>query len=140
MRMTNPNGEYRINERRRTRKSGAPSVLRHSDFGLPRPSSFELRHFDNRHAIQRNHKNGARLARREQAAFGLTMFGITIGVFSVISVMTAIGALQYSIENGLSFLGSNIFQFAKYPRTWAAGGQREEKISETGATSLISRR
>ena len=38
---------------------------------------------------------------------GLTMFGITIGVFSVISVMTAIGALQYSIENGISFLGSN---------------------------------
>ncbi|MFL6536832.1 MAG: ABC transporter permease, partial [Chthoniobacterales bacterium] len=46
---------------------------------------------------------------------GLTMFGITIGVFSVISVMTAIGALQSSIEGGISFLGSNIFQFAKYP-------------------------
>ena len=43
----------------------------------------------------------------------LTMLGITIGVFSVISVMTAIGALQYSIENGISFLGSNIFQFGK---------------------------
>jgi putative ABC transport system permease protein len=39
----------------------------------------------------------------------LTMLGITIGVFSVISVMTAIGALQYAIENGISFLGSNIF-------------------------------
>ena len=45
----------------------------------------------------------------------LTMLGITIGVFSVISVMTAIGALQYSIENGISFLGSNIFQFATSP-------------------------
>src|SRR5207302_1517318 len=45
----------------------------------------------------------------------LTMLGITIGVFSVISVMTAIGALQNSIESGISFLGSNIFQFAKYP-------------------------
>jgi putative ABC transport system permease protein len=44
---------------------------------------------------------------------GLTMLGITIGVFSVISVMTATGALQGSIETGLSFLGSNIFQFAK---------------------------
>src|SRR5437868_15061808 len=53
---------------------------------------------------------------------GLTMFGITIGVFSVISVMTAIGALQYSIENGLSFLGSNIFQFVKYPANVFAGG------------------
>jgi putative ABC transport system permease protein len=44
---------------------------------------------------------------------GLTMLGITIGVFSVISVMTATGALQGSIETGLSFLGSNIFQFSK---------------------------
>src|SRR6184192_3731651 len=59
---------------------------------------------------------------------GLTMFGITIGVFSVISVMTAIGALQYSIENGLSFLGSNIFQFAKYPANVSASGDVQEKF------------
>src|SRR5258708_20621944 len=59
--------------------------------------------------------------------YGLTMFGITIGVFSVISVMTAIGALQYSIENGLSFLGSNIFQFAKYPANVSAGGNVKKK-------------
>jgi putative ABC transport system permease protein len=58
---------------------------------------------------------------------GLTMFGITIGVFSVISVMTAIGALQYAIENGISFLGSNIFQFAKYPANMAAGGDVKKK-------------
>src|SRR5437868_15125203 len=58
---------------------------------------------------------------------GLTMFGITIGVFSVISVMTAIGALQYLIENGLSFLGSNILQFAKYPANVRAGGNIKKK-------------
>src|SRR6184192_4515529 len=58
---------------------------------------------------------------------GLTMFGITIGVFSIISVMTAIGALQYSIENGLSFLGSNIFQFAKYPANVNIGGEIKKK-------------
>jgi len=57
----------------------------------------------------------------------LTMVGITIGVFSVISVMTAIGALQYSIENGISFLGSNIFQFAKYPASVSASGDVREK-------------
>jgi putative ABC transport system permease protein len=57
----------------------------------------------------------------------LTMLGITIGVFSVISVMTAIGALQYSIEHGISFLGSNIFQFAKYPANVSAGGDVREK-------------
>ena len=61
---------------------------------------------------------------------GLTMTGITIGVFSVISVMTAIGALQNSIENGISFLGSNIFQFAKYPANVSAGGDVPEEISE----------
>ncbi|MDQ3313816.1 MAG: ABC transporter permease [Verrucomicrobiota bacterium] len=58
---------------------------------------------------------------------GLTMTGITIGVFSVISVMTAIGALQNSIESGISFLGSNIFQFAKYPASGGAGGRNAEK-------------
>jgi putative ABC transport system permease protein len=57
----------------------------------------------------------------------LTMLGITIGVFSVISVMTAIGALQNSIENGLSFLGSNIFQFAKYPANVSVGGDVKKK-------------
>lgn len=58
---------------------------------------------------------------------GLTMTGITIGVFSVISVMTAIGALQSSIEGGISFLGSNIFQFAKYPVSGGAGGRNQDK-------------
>ena len=57
----------------------------------------------------------------------LTMIGITIGVFSIISVMTAIGALQNSIENGLSFLGSNIFQFAKYPANVNIGGEIKKK-------------
>ena len=57
----------------------------------------------------------------------LTMLGITIGVFSVISVMTAIGALQYSIENGINFLGSNIFQFAKYPANVSVSGDVREK-------------
>src|SRR5439155_948574 len=57
----------------------------------------------------------------------LTMTGITIGVFSIISVMTAIGALQNSIESGISFLGSNIFQFAKYPVNIDAGGGNVKK-------------
>ncbi len=56
----------------------------------------------------------------------LTMLGITIGVFSVISVMTAIGAMQSSIESGLALFGSNIFQFAKYPAL-NGGGRGSEK-------------
>jgi len=57
----------------------------------------------------------------------LTMLGITIGVFSVISVMTAIGAMQSSIESGLTLFGSNLFQFAKYPVTVEAGGRGSKK-------------
>src|SRR5438046_4558054 len=57
----------------------------------------------------------------------LTMIGITIGVFSIILVMTAIGALQSSIESGISFLGSNVFQFAKYPVNIDAGGANVKK-------------
>src|SRR5262252_8241647 len=68
---------------------------------------------------------------------GLTMIGITIGVFSVISVMTAIGALQYSIENGISFLGSNIFQFAKYPANMAAGGDVKKKYQNRRNISFL---
>src|SRR5438477_11739992 len=57
----------------------------------------------------------------------LTMIGITIGVFSIILVMTAIGALQNSIESGISFLGSNIFQFAKYLVNIDVGGGNVKK-------------
>jgi putative ABC transport system permease protein len=46
---------------------------------------------------------------------GLTMFGITIGVFSIVGVMTIITALRGSIETGITIFGANIFQFAKYP-------------------------
>lgn len=52
---------------------------------------------------------------------GLTMFGITIGVFSVIGVMTTVSALRSSIETGISFLGANMFQFGKFPVN--GGGQ-----------------
>ncbi len=58
---------------------------------------------------------------------GLTMTGITIGVFSVISVMTAVGALQNSIETGLTLFGSNIFQFAKFPPNVNNGGAGKKK-------------
>jgi putative ABC transport system permease protein len=57
----------------------------------------------------------------------LTMAGITIGVFSVIGVMTTVSALRGSIESGLSFLGSNMFQFGKYPTGITAGGPDRHK-------------
>ena len=58
----------------------------------------------------------------------LTMAGITIGVFSVIGVMTTVSALRGSIESGLSFLGSNIFQFSKYPIGITNDGNSRRKI------------
>ncbi len=45
----------------------------------------------------------------------LTMFGITVGVFSVLGVMTAIQAVESSIEEGLAELGANTFEITKNP-------------------------
>jgi putative ABC transport system permease protein len=58
----------------------------------------------------------------------LTMGGITIGVFSIIFAMTAVSALRGSIETGLSFLGSNIFQFSKFPTGIVNDGNNRRKI------------
>jgi putative ABC transport system permease protein len=64
----------------------------------------------------------------------LTMLGVAIGVFSVIGVMTALSVIQGSIEQGLSFLGSNIFQFAKYPTV--STSDPEEKFANRHNISL----
>ncbi|HVT05146.1 MAG TPA: ABC transporter permease [Thermoanaerobaculia bacterium] len=64
----------------------------------------------------------------------LTMLGVAIGVFSVIGVMTALNVIQGSIESGLSFLGSNIFQFAKYPTI--STSDPEEKYANRRNISL----
>lgn len=45
----------------------------------------------------------------------LTMLGIVVGVFSIISVMTAVGVLKNSIEEGMMQLGANTFQIQKFP-------------------------
>jgi putative ABC transport system permease protein len=65
---------------------------------------------------------------------GLTMFGITIGVFSIIGVMTIMNALQSSIESGLSFLGSNTFQIAKYPSIQFGGPIRDKYANRRDIT------
>jgi putative ABC transport system permease protein len=45
----------------------------------------------------------------------LTLLGIAVGVFSIISVMTAVGVLKNSIEEGMTQLGANTFQVQKFP-------------------------
>src|SRR3954470_16571453 len=64
----------------------------------------------------------------------LTMLGVTIGVFSVVGVMTALNVISGSIETGLSFLGSNLFQFAKYPVV--SSSDPEEKYANRRNISL----
>src|SRR5437660_1033064 len=46
---------------------------------------------------------------------GLTLLGIVVGVFSIIGVMTALGALTNSIDDSLSQLGANTFTIKKWP-------------------------
>jgi putative ABC transport system permease protein len=44
----------------------------------------------------------------------LTLLGIVVGVFSIIAVMTAMGVLRSSIEEGLAGLGANTVQLQKW--------------------------
>ncbi|MCK6601110.1 MAG: ABC transporter permease [Bacteroidetes bacterium] len=55
---------------------------------------------------------------------GLTILGIVVGVFSVISVMTAVQTLENSINSGLSVLGTNSFIVQKYPAIQMGMGTR----------------
>src|SRR3982751_2987132 len=45
---------------------------------------------------------------------GLTVLGISVGVFSVIGVMTFINGMRASVETGLNVLGANSFQINKF--------------------------
>ncbi len=45
----------------------------------------------------------------------LTMLGISIGVFSVVGVMTALEAMKTSINSGLNVLGAGVFSIQKLP-------------------------
>ncbi|MCA0447018.1 MAG: ABC transporter permease [Bacteroidetes bacterium] len=54
----------------------------------------------------------------------LTILGIVIGVFSVISVMTAVQTLENSINSGLNVMGTNSFIIQKYPAIQMGMGNR----------------
>jgi putative ABC transport system permease protein len=58
----------------------------------------------------------------------LTLLGISVGVFSIIAVMTAMGVLVNSIENGLNQLGANTFQIQKRPVFGASSAAERAKI------------
>ncbi|MBK7979056.1 MAG: ABC transporter permease [Ignavibacteriae bacterium] len=45
----------------------------------------------------------------------LTILGIIVGIFSIITISTVVSMLQNSIEEGVSQLGQTTFQIQKYP-------------------------
>ena len=56
----------------------------------------------------------------------LTLLGISIGVFSVIGVMTAIRTLESSVQSGLNVFAANTFVIQKYPSIQI--GRSDKKI------------
>jgi putative ABC transport system permease protein len=50
----------------------------------------------------------------------LSLLGITIGIFAIITVFTVIDSLENSIRNSIATLGSNTVYVQKWP--WAMGG------------------
>jgi putative ABC transport system permease protein len=60
----------------------------------------------------------------------LTLLGISIGVFSVIGVMTAIRTLEVAIDSQLDIFGTNTFSVNKWPDIFVGGHGGEKKYSE----------
>ena len=61
----------------------------------------------------------------------LTIFGMSIGVFSIIGVMTFIAGAKAQLDSGLSRLGANSFQIQRFPainfsNPWLRYGNRPE--------------
>jgi len=57
----------------------------------------------------------------------LTLLGISIGVFSVIGVMTAIRTLESSVQSGLNVFATNTFIIQKYPEIEFGHGDRKKR-------------
>jgi putative ABC transport system permease protein len=52
----------------------------------------------------------------------LSLLGITIGIFAIISVFTIVDSLEYNIRESVSTLGSDVLYIEKWPWTEADGG------------------
>jgi len=57
----------------------------------------------------------------------LTLLGIVVGIFSIICVMTAVGVMRNSIEEGLTQLGANTFQVQKFPVGFEGGAEARRR-------------
>ncbi len=58
----------------------------------------------------------------------LTILGIIVGIFSIISISTVISMMQTSIEEGVSALGKNTFQLQKWPSVRTGSAEERAKI------------
>ena len=63
--------------------------------------------------------------RKNKLRSSLTLLGISIGVFSVIGVMTAIRTLESSVASGLNVFAANTFVIQKYPEISFGGDSRK---------------
>ncbi len=59
----------------------------------------------------------------------LTIMGVAVGVFSIIAVMTALDAIDKSVESGLTSLGANTFQIQKNPATVFGSGHSRNTLA-----------
>src|ERR1051325_3407879 len=58
----------------------------------------------------------------------LTLLGVTVGVFSIIVVMTAMRVLQSNIEKEMGQLGAHTFSVQKFPPIFVGGREGWEKF------------
>ncbi|MBI9072082.1 MAG: ABC transporter permease [Melioribacteraceae bacterium] len=58
----------------------------------------------------------------------LTMLGIIVGIFSIISISTIISMMETSIEDGVSALGKNTFQIQKWPIVQMSSAERQRLL------------
>ncbi|MGD8777672.1 MAG: ABC transporter permease [Ignavibacteria bacterium] len=58
----------------------------------------------------------------------LTILGIIVGIFSIISISTVISMMQTSIEEGVSSLGKNTFELQKWPSVRTGSAEERAKI------------
>jgi putative ABC transport system permease protein len=45
----------------------------------------------------------------------LSLLGVTIGIFAIISVLTIVDSLEKNIKDSLNFLGSDVIYINKWP-------------------------
>lgn len=51
----------------------------------------------------------------------LSLLGVTVGIFSIIGVLTLVYSLEKSLKDSFEFLGANVMYIQKWP--WAFGGE-----------------